>query len=173
MLDPIRLNAVIDQVIGDQPHPKAPSLKVKDYKAHETVAEMMKNPDRPTPQDVVDAYHTLNGIGMSPAQFQHAWKIARPLANRFLGRDPDPSELAQFVDGHPADVYDYYAHSPYPGHEEIKAGDFVKYFHAATPIAQATIGRKPLPVEIARFAAAGYQSEDMLNHYTHEGKAKK
>lgn len=170
MLDPFRLNETITTVIGNMPHPKAPELRVKDYKAHERAAAMMKNPEEAQPQDVVNMYHLLKQAGMSPADFEHTWELARPVANRFLGRDPRPQELAQFVGAHPADVHDYYANSSYPGHEEVKAGDFVRYHHAATPIAQMTLGRKPLPVEVARFASAGYQTEDILNHYTHKGK---
>jgi hypothetical protein len=107
---------------------------------------------------------------MAAADFEHTWETARPIANRILGRDPRMQELALFVGAHPGDMHEYYMEHPMPGHEEIKAGDFIRYYHAATPIAQSTVGRKPLKVEVARFAAAGYQTEDILNHYTHEGK---
>jgi hypothetical protein len=161
---------MIGKVIGDMPHPKAPSLRVREYRATERAAGMMKNPNQAGPEDVVKMHELLKSAGMSAAEFEHTWELARPIANRFLGRDPRPQELAQFVGAHPADVHDYYSSHPYPGHEEVKAGDFVKYHHAATPIAQMTLGRKPLPVEVARFAAAGYQTEDIQSHYAHKGK---
>lgn len=169
-LDPFHLSQTIDQVIGDTPHPDAPTLRVKDYQAHETVAAMMKNPDEATADDVVAAYHLLQQANLSPAEFEHTWEVARPVANQFLDRDPRPQELARFAGLTPSDIHDYYAGHPHPDHPEVRAGEYMRYFHAATPIAQMTVGRKPLPVEIARFAAAGYQSEDMLNHYTQGGE---
>jgi hypothetical protein len=169
-LDPFRLNEIVTQTIGEMPHPKAPELRVKDYKAHEKAAAMLKNPNTATPQDVVNTFHMLKQAGMSAAEFEHTWEMARPVANRLLGRDPRPQELAGFVGAHPSDIHDYYMSHPMPGYEEVKAGDFLRYHHAATPIAQLTVGRKPLPVEVARFAAAGYQTEDILNHYTNKGK---
>jgi hypothetical protein len=170
IIDSRKLAGVVEELIGRMPHPKAPSLTVADYRAYEVAAGMLKNPERAQPQDVVNTYHQLKHIGLSPADFEHTWELARPVANRILGRDPRLQELALFTSGHPGDVHEYYMQHPLPGHEEVKAGDFLRYFHAATPIAQASIGRKPLPVEVARFAAAGYGTEDIVNHYAHEGK---
>ena len=172
MIDLRKLTGIVEEVIGDLPHPLASSITVKDYKAHEKAAGMMKNPDQALPKDVVAAYHLLTQMKMSPHEFENTWQLARPVANRFLGRDPRPQEIGQFTGAHPADVQDYYSSHPYPGHEEVKAGDFVRYYHASKPIAQGITGRNPLPVEIARFASAGYSDEDIQNHYTHEGKGK-
>lgn len=172
MIDKQRLAGVVEDVIGRLPHPKAPQLTVADYHAYERAAGMLKNPLEATPQDVVSTYNHLKSIGLSAADFEHTWEMARPVANRILGRDPKLQELMQFVGAHPADLHEYYMHHPMPGHEEVKAGDYLRYFHAATPIAHSTVGRKPLPVEVARFAAAGYQTEDIHAHYTHEGKSK-
>lgn len=169
-IDTFRLNEVIQETIGNMPHPDAPELKVKDYRAHENAAAMMKNPDDVQPQDVVNMYHMLKTAGMSAADFEDTWQTARPVANQLLDRDPRAQELVKFVGLAPSDIHDFYAGHPYPGYEEVKAGDFLRYHHAATPIAQMTVGRKPLPLEIARFASAGYQAEDMFNHYTNKGK---
>jgi len=170
-VDRVKLAGVVEDLIGRMPHPKAPSLSVADYRATERAASMLKNPHEATPQDVVGLYHQLKHTGMAAADFENLWEMARPVANRILGRDPRLQELAQFVGAHPAEVHDFYMQHPMPGHEEVKAGDYLRYYHAAVPIAHATIGRKPLPVEVARFAAAGYQTEDILNHYAHEGKS--
>lgn len=170
MIDRTKLAGVVEDLIGRMPHPEAPSLSVADYRATERAAGMLKNPQEATPQDVVNTYHQLKHVGLSAADFENTWELARPVANRILGRDPRLQELVQFVGAHPADVHGYYMEHPMPGHEEVKAGDFLRYYHAATPIAQATVGRKPLPVEVARFASAGYATEDIHAHYTHEGK---
>lgn len=165
LIDLHRLAGVVDDIVGRMPHPKAPSLTVADYKAYEVAAAMLKNPEEATPEDVVSTYTQLRTVGISAADFEHTWELARPVANRILGRDPRLQELLQFVGAHPGDVHAYYMESPMPDHEEVKAGDFLKYFHAATPIAQQSLGRKPLPNEVARFASAGYQTEDIVNHY--------
>lgn len=165
-----RLHAVVDLVIGNMDHPDAPELKVKDYRAHVTAAAMMRNPDSVRPQDVVQMFHLLKRMDMSPADFEDAWSMARPIANRFLDRDPTPQEIKRFHGVTPGEIHDYYSEHPMPGHEEVKAGNYIKYFHAARPIAHSTVGRNPLPVEIARFAAAGYDAEDMHAHYTQKGK---
>lgn len=169
-IDLQRLASVVEQTINRMPHPKAPSLTVADYKAYETAASMLKNPEEATPADVVSTYHSLRTAGISAADFENTWELARPVANRILGRDPRLQELVHFVGAPPGDVHAYYMEHPMPGHEEVKAGDYLRYFHAATPIAQSTLGRSPLPVEVARFAAAGYQTEDIVNHYNHQGK---
>lgn len=169
-MDPFQLDAVIEDVIGGMPHPDAPSVPIREYDSHERVAAMMNNPKEPEPGDVAQAYHLLKQLDMSPAEWEHAWKLARPVANRMLDRDPDPQELAMFKGAHPGDVHDYYSSHPYPDHEEVKAGDVVRYMHAATPIAHTLAGRKPVLNEVAQFAAAGYDTEDIHRYYRDAGK---
>lgn len=168
-MDPFRLDAVIGEYIGNLPHPDAQSMPIKEYDAHERVAAMLKNPDEPQPSDVEQAYHMLRQVDMSPAEWEYAWKLARPTANRLLDRDPDLQELVMFRGAHPADVHDFYSSHPYPGHEEVRAGEMARYFHAATPIAHTLAGRKPVLTEVARFAAAGYTHDDIARHYADKG----
>lgn len=169
-MDPLKLASVVEEFIGNMPHPDAPTMPIKEYAAHERVAAMMHNPKEPEAGDVEQAYHLLKQLDMSPAQWEHAWKLARPVANRMLDRDPDPSELVMFKDGHPSVIHDYYSSHPYPNFEEVQAGDVMRYLHAATPIAHTLAGRKPVLTEVARFAAAGYTSDDIANHYRDTGK---
>lgn len=169
-LDHFELNNVIDQVVGDLPHPDAPTMPIREYDAHQRVAAMMNNPREPEPADVEQAYHMLRQLELSPAEWEHAWKLARPTANRFLDRDPDPQELVRFRGAHPSEVHDYYSSHPYPDHEEVQAGDMLRYLHAATPIAHTLSGRRPVMTEVARFAAAGYDTEDLHRYYRDAGK---
>jgi hypothetical protein len=170
-VDPLRLAAIVEQVIGQQPHPDAPSLSVSDFMAHREVAAMMKGEEGATADDVVQAYHLLRQIDMSPAEFEHTWQLAQPTATRLLDRDPLPQEVKMLHGALPGDVHDYYANHPYPGFEENKAIDMARYFHAAKPIANHVSGRDPLPNEVARFAAAGYDADAIHRHYTHQGKS--
>ncbi len=169
-MDLRRLRSTIDAYIGELPHPDAPGVPIKEYQAHERVAAMMKNPQSAHGEDIEQAYHMLRQMEMSPAEWEHAWKLARPLANRLLDRDPDPQELSLFKGFvHPGDVLEYYSSHPHPQFPEISAGEMMRYFHAATPIAGMNAKRKPTLGEVARFAAAGYDDQDILAHYTHKG----
>lgn len=169
-INPVRLAQVAEQLVNNMPHPDAPTLSVRDYKAHVQTAQLMKGSGQVHPSDVVAAAQLLKGMEMSPADFEYLWSVAKPLSQRFLGRPPKPQELRKFLEATPGDVHGFYADHPHPDFPEIKAGDFARYFHAAQPIANATVGRNPLKLEVARFAAAGYDEEDMHRHYTHKGK---
>lgn len=171
MHDTVRLSSVIAQVIGDMPHPDAPAMKVRDYKAHVKSAQLITGKDEVAPADVSNAYHLLRSMDMSPSDFEHTWSIAHPVAQRFLGREPLPQEIKQLTGQHPGDVHSYYAESPHPDFPEIQAGDFARYYHAAEGIAVAAgVKRKPLPIEVTRFAMAGYDAEDIQRHYTQKVK---
>lgn len=168
-MTPDILQAAIDQVVGGQPHPQAPGVTVNDYPIYERVAGMLNSTvlrgNNPKPEMVEHAYHTLKGAEMSPSEFEHIWTAARPIANRLLNRDPSIPEMA----GHlrqmtPGQMHGYYSDHPYPGYEEVKAGDVARYMRAAEPIARAN-GHTPNLHEVTRFAVAGYEAEDMQRHY--------
>lgn len=169
-IDLVRLNGVVSQLVGNMPHPEAPDVTVNDYKAHLRAAQMMKGTDNVHASDVSSAVHLLKGMQMGPADFEYLWESAKPLAQRFLGRNPKPQELRKFLDATPGDIHGFYSDHPHPDFPEVKAGDFARYFHAAQPIANSTVGRNPLKLEVARFAIAGYEPEDILRHFTHKGK---
>lgn len=171
MIDRIKLNGVVSQLIGNMPHPDAPDITVSDYKAHVRAAQLMKGGNEPHDSDVSAAVHLLKGMQMSPADFEYLWESAKPLSQRFLGRPPKPQELRKFLDATPGDIHGFYADHPHPDFPEVKAGDFARYFHAAQPIANSTVGRNPLKLEVARFAMAGYDETDIHAHYTHKGKS--
>jgi hypothetical protein len=169
-IDGVRLANVVGQLVGNMPHPDAPDITVRDYQAHVRAAQLMKG-GRIHASDVAAAVHLLKGMQMSPADFEYAWESAKPLSQRFLGRSPKPQELKKFLEATPGEIHGFYADHPHPDFPEIKAGDFARYFHAAQPIANSTVGRNPLKLEVARFAIAGYEEEDIHRHYTHKGKS--
>jgi hypothetical protein len=158
--------AVADAVAtyyGNQPHPAAPQIKVKDYPAYERVAWMM-NDVQPKGADVAHAAESLNQAGVSPSEFEQFWTTARPVANRLLGRDPSLIEAQRLKDATPQDIHRHYMDHPYPGYEEVTAGQMAKYYRAAEPIAR-QYGRVPNHEEVSRFAIAGYEAEHMDSHY--------
>lgn len=151
-------------VYGNMPHPQVPSLKVNEVAAYERVAWML-NDKKPTPTDVEHAATTLKQAGISPADFETTWAVARPVANRLLdGRDPTMVQLKQLVGKSPQEVHDYFSGHPFPGYEEVTAGQMVRHWRAAEAIAR-QYGRAPNHEEVSRFAAAGYTADDMHSHY--------
>lgn len=164
-LDPSRLASVVKDSFGSLPHPDAPSLTNDEYPVYERIAAMIRNPDDPTPTDVVGAYNQLQAANLSPHQWEHAWTISRPVANRLLGRDPTIQELVRHGDAHPSEIHDFYWHSPSTSHPEIKAGVIAKYTHIASDAASRHVDRAPTRQEIAHFAAADYHPQDVDAHY--------
>ena len=155
---------VTAEVYGNMDHPLVPGLKVKEVPAYERVAWMM-NDRRPSAKDVQQAAQTLKHAGISPSDFESTWSIARPVANRLLnGRDPTIVQLQHLVGKNPHEVHDYYMHHPYPGYEEVTAGDMARYYRAAEAISR-QYGHRPNFEEVSRFAVAGYTADDMHDHY--------
>ena len=159
----------VDAHLNAQPHPLAPTLTVGEYPNFERVASMLNSEvlrgNQPTPEMVSHASETLKGMQMSPGDFEHVWTMARPVANRLLGRDPSMIEMAKHLrEATPREVHQYYSDHPYPGYEEVRAGEVAKYMRAAEPIAR-RYQRKPNLEEVTRFAAAGYTHDDMHQHY--------
>jgi hypothetical protein len=164
-LDQQRLHQVVRETFGKLPHPDAPELTNAEYPVYERVAAMMRNPHQPTAADVKDAYHQLQAADLSPHEWEHAWTISRPIANRLLGQDPTLQELIRHRDAHPSEIYDYYWHHPSTSHPEIKAGVMAKYGHMAVDAASRHLERAPLLSEIAQFASAEHHPEHIDAYY--------
>jgi hypothetical protein len=164
-LDSVKLAKVAQEAFGQLPHPDVPEITNAEYPVYERVASMMRNPHKPTHMDVKDAFHQLKSVDLSPHEWEHAWTVSRPVANRLLGRDPTIQELIRHRDAHPADIHDYYYHSPSTSHPEFKAGVMAKYMHMASESASRHVERKPLLQEAALFAASDFTHEHIDQHY--------
>jgi hypothetical protein len=164
-LDQRRLGQIVRESFGKLPHPEAPELTNDEYPVYRRVAAMMRNPHQPTTADVKDAYNQLKAVDLSPHEWEHAWTISRPIANRLLGQDPTLQELLRHRDAHPSEIYDYYWHSPSTSHPEIKAGVMAKYTHMAVDAASRHLERAPLLHEIAQFASAEHRPEHIDAYY--------
>jgi hypothetical protein len=157
----------VAEVYGNMPHPQVPSLLIKDYPSHERVAWML-NDRKPLPHEVAQAAETLKQAGLSPSQFESTWAIARPVANRLLGTDPTMQQLVALQGGSPQDIHHYYMNHPFPGYEEVTAGEMVRGYRAAEHVAR-QYGQVPNHEEVSRFVATGASSDDMHNHYSESG----
>lgn len=155
--------------LNSQPHPMAPSLTVGEFPVYERVAAMLNDKvlqgNKPKPEMVAHAHQTLKSAQLSPGEFENVWTLARPVANRLLDRDPSIPEMAKHLrEATPGMVHDYYSNHPYPGYEEVKAGDVARYMRAAEPIAR-RYGKSPNLEEVTRFAVSGYGHDDIHQHY--------
>ncbi len=148
---------------GDMPHPQATGLKVKEYPAYERVAWMLHD-RQPNGDDVAHTAETLRQAGISPSEFESTWSVARGVANRLLGQDPTIVDVQRLKGASPMDIHAYYRDHPFPGYEEVSAGDMARYYRAAEPIAR-QYGLVPQHNEVARFAVAGYDEAAMHDHY--------
>lgn len=146
----------------------APDMTVDEYPNYERAATMLHSNvlqgNQPKPDTVTHTFHTLKAASLSPGEFEHVWTSARPVANRLLDRDPSIMELVRLKDAAPHEIHAHYSNHPYPGYEEVTAGQVAKHWRAAEAIARRH-GRTPNKEEVTRFAAAGYTAEDMMNHY--------
>ena len=163
-MDRRRLQGLVEAYYDEQPHPNAPSLRVKDYEAYARVA-MMLNDKLPEPHETEAAYHALQGAGLSPAEFEYGWGIARPLANRLLDRDPHLLELQRLKDARPSDWHAYYFHHPHPQAPEVAAGEMARYRQLAMPYSHDRYQRDPNVQEVSRFALGQYDQEAIAQHY--------
>jgi len=153
----------VADAFGNMPHPQVPSLLIKDYPSYERVAWML-NDRQPQAMDVAQAAETLKQAGLSPSQFETVWSVARPVANRLLGQDPTITQLQHLRDASPQDIHHYYMNHPYPGYEEVTAGEMVRAYRTAEQVAR-QYGQVPNHEEVSRFALTGAGIDDMHGHY--------
>lgn len=165
------LREVVTKGFGELPHPHVPALTNSEYQLYHRVAAMKTNPRQPSHSDVEAAYNELTSAGISPQQWEHAWNIARPLANRLLGRDPELYEMAHLMDAHPADFHHYYSSLPSPSHPEVQAGNLARYLQMAAEPAGRHMQRRPLLQEAATFASMNAAPEDIESHYQRRANA--
>lgn len=154
----------VANAFGNMPHPQAPSLLIKDYPSYERVAWML-NDRKPQPKDVAQAAETLKQSGLSPSQFESTWAVARPVANRLLGTDPTMHQITTLASASPQDIHSYYLNHPFPGYEEVTAGEMAKHYRMAEPIAR-QYGQVPNHEEVSRFAVTGAGADAMHAHYS-------
>lgn len=169
-IDITRLHQAVDDLYGNMPHPQAPRIKVKEYAAFERAAKVKKSKGhgqeaQVTGQEVSDMHAHLHALEMSPQEFESSWRVARPLASRLLGRDPEMDELKYLAGKHPEDVSHFYNSMPHPQYPEVTAGQMAKFHYIAEPFAREHAGRKPVPLEVARFAMQNASDEHIRNHY--------
>jgi len=166
MIDRAALQAAAEKLYGDMPHPKGNGqIKVSEWPAYVRVAARLKGTRMPEADDVISAFTMLKGAGVSPAEFEYVWDIAKPVSTRLIGKDPHILEVARLAQAHPTEILHYYSSLPHPKSPEISAGEFAKYFHAMQPHAQDHHERDPNTLEVTRAAISEWETADIVRHY--------
>jgi hypothetical protein len=157
--DPNRMLHEVADHFGNMWHPAVPEVKVKDYEAFARVAAKLFQEPQPQHAQVQQA----------PVEFERLWDIAKPLANRLLGRDPTMPELVMQANREPSQIQAYYVNHPHPHYSESTAGEMARYAAAVEPVSSRTQGRPPNEVETHRFVQGGYTMDDVVAHYMDKG----
>jgi hypothetical protein len=164
------ISRVVADHYGEMEHPLVPGtgVTIRQYPLYERSASLLFGDQlggkRPAPSHVEQAFHTLKNANLSPGEFEQAWSVMLPVSQRLLNREPSMFEVAKLKDAGPAEIHHHYMSHPYPGYEEVTAGDMVRYWRAAEPIARAH-GQELNHEAVSRFAVAGYSHDDIHEYY--------
>lgn len=162
-----KLHVAADTYYSSQPHPLVPQLTMGDYPAYEHAASLLHGASKPTAEQVANTHEQLKGAGVSPADFEYAWNVAKPLAGRLLGREPSMTEIARLAPMQPGEIHGFYFDHPHPEHPDVTAGEMARYHRVAEPIARRYgTGRPPTPGAVARMASGKWSSDDIHRWYT-------
>jgi hypothetical protein len=168
-IDRSQLGKIAQDVYGNKPHPALPEVKVKDYPTFRRVAGRMFQESRPTTQHVATAYHTLTNAGVSPAEFERLWDVAKPLANQLLDRDPTIHDIQVLSQKTPGEVHSYYMEHPHPQFPASQAGDLARYAAISREPSNRYVGRNPITAELHMFNMGGYTADEVHDHYASDG----
>jgi hypothetical protein len=168
-LDITQIAKTVQAVYGDKPHPSLPEVKVKEYPVFRRVAGLMFEEPQPTAKHVAAAYHTLTNAGVSPAEFERVWDVAKPLANHLLDRDPTIHDVQMLTQKPPGEIHSYYMDHPHPEYPASQAGDIARYAAVSREAANRYVGRDPITAELHMFNMGGYTSDEIHDHYASDG----
>lgn len=167
-VDLSKIPQVVADYYGNMPHPLVPEVKVRDYEMFENVAadmfESQLESKRPSPEHVAHAFQQLQAMQMTPAEFQHTWAVAKPVSQRLLDREPTMVDIDRLRHSTPHEIHQHYFHSPYPGYEEVTAGQMARHWRAMEPIAKLH-GQQLNHETVSRAAIAGWTSDDAHNYF--------
>jgi hypothetical protein len=162
---------IVQRWHAEQPHPKAPSVKVGEYPIAARLATILKfGQPSPGPQEVENFWHEFQSMNQSlqaqnkmpigPEEFTHlAQQMARS-SFAYHGRPPSMYEIQRMRDAHPKDVADFYAALPDEHYPTVSAGDMAKALQAAQPHAQLHLEREPNKGEAAYLVHSGRSPDD-------------
>jgi hypothetical protein len=156
---------------ADQPHPRAPGLRVGEYPVAMRLATILKfGQGHSSPSEAANFWHEFTTMNrnleaqnkqpISPEEFTHLAQQAGRSSFAFHGRPPSMYELQRLRDADPKAVHDYYGGLPDEHYPTISAADMAKSLHAARPWANQIVGREPVKLEAAYLHSSGQNPAD-------------
>lgn len=167
--------ATIEEIVhawhADQPHPRAPAIKVGDYPVAARLATILKfGQGHASPSEVANFWHEFTTMNtnleaqkkqpIAPEEFVHLAQQAGRSSFAFHGRPPSMYELARLRDADPKTIHEYYGALPDEHYPTISAADMARTLHAARPWAQQLVGRDPVKLEAAYLHSSNQNAAD-------------
>lgn len=160
---------------GEQPHPQAPSLKIKEYPTAVRLATRMRFGGHANAAEATAFWGEFQSMNerlaaskrapVTPEEFEHLVEPMAKISYAYHGRPPTMHEIARHRDSDPKQVHDWYANLPDETYPHVPAGSMAKYLALAEPHAQMSLGRKPAKIEAMRFYHGGYSADAIDTYY--------
>lgn len=174
------IEEIVHQWHSNQPHPRAPSVKVGDYPVAARLATILKfGSGHASPSEAANFWHeftTMNAnlVGqhkqeIAPEEFVYLAQQAGRSSFAYHGRPPSMYELARLRDADPKAVHDYYGALPDEHYPTISAADMARTLHAARPWAQQMVGRDPVKLEAAYLHSSNQNAADYYSRVASNG----
>lgn len=175
----MNLEELVTQWHNEQPHPRAPKLKVGDYPVAMRLATALKfGQGHASPSEAENFWHeyqTMNEnliaqkkMPVGPEEFTHLAQQMGRSSFGYHGRPPSMYEIARLRDANPREIHDYYGGLPDEHYPTVTAAEMAKALHAARPWANQIVGRDPVKLEGAYFHHSGQNPADYYRN-THDG----
>jgi hypothetical protein len=151
---------------GEQPHPQAPGLKIKEFPTAVKLATHLKFGGHASPAEATAFWREFQGTNeklaaagkppLSPEEMEHLVDRVAPLSATYHGRPPTMQELVAHREAPPEKVRAYYHQLPDQHYPDVPAGEMVKHMVAAEPHAQEHLSRDPVKREARYLYHSGH-----------------
>jgi hypothetical protein len=156
---------VANQWHGDQPHPDAPGVKVKEFATAVKLASQAKFGGHASAKEAEAFWGEFQGMNarltaqkkepLTPEEYGQVLDHLAPLSFVYHNRPPSMSEVVKLRDAKPHEVRQHYGDLPDQHYPDVSAADMVKALRAADPHAQEHLGRPPVKLEAAYLVHSG------------------
>src|SRR5262245_43857378 len=127
---------------ADQPHPKAPSVKIGEYPVAARLATLLKfGSGHATSQEAANFWSEFQAMNaalvqqkkmpVGPEEFTHLAEQMARSSYAYHGRPPSMYEIQRLRDAHPKDIANYFGSLPDKDYPTISAADMARMLHAA------------------------------------------
>lgn len=157
--------AIAGQFWGEQPHPQAPGIKIKDYETAARLATATKFGGHASPTEIGAFWPQFQQLDMAPDHYLETLQHAAQVSFAYHGRPPSMVEMSKFKDMKPAEIRKHYEDLPDRNYPDVPAGQMVKYLRIASQHARQHIDRGPVKLEAALFHHQGLSASGVADYY--------